>query len=343
MYGVRVQKSDSMDCSDDSKVEKPARQPFLLWNNIDCSIQSCYEYDQESPLNTKQIRTVMACFSNIRSFDFSGNISFNNRCLKLLVARNPTLSSLSLRVTKVDYDGLIHLLNKSENDVKYNDTLRELKLTKLLRTSITTNNINFFEKFRNLHSLELINHQYKDTDILKIIQPNGYEPTRFRPFTHLNLSGSTITPELSNVKTLTSLVLEDCGLTPDIAKLLINKLSKLKHLDLSKNNGLTPEVFENLCLTDSITHLKLAGCDISDDAVKNISKSGSISVLELDATKITIRSVKYLFGSLQEETKYVGRIASFLTTLSLRNCSGITTSELKKENLAQQFLKIIKI
>ena len=308
-----------MDCSED---DARHGKPFRLWSNLDCGIQSCYEYDQEVPLNTKQIRTVLFCFSNIGGFDFSGNTSFNNRSLKFLIKRNPELQCLNLKVTRVDYDGLTHILNKKDQNDKYNDTIRELKLTKtILRASI---NINFYEKLRALRSLDLVNHQLKDTDIMKIIQPNS----NFRSFTHLNLSGSTIPSEISNLKTLTSLVLEDCGLTAEIAKLIIDRLPNLKLLDLSKNNGLTPEVFDSIGARESLIHLRLAGTDVNDDVLKPISKSGSISMLDLDSTKITTKGIKLLLGGVTEGN--VGKIIGHLASLSIRNC-GITPQVAKNE------------
>lgn len=317
-----------MDCTEDhagSNVETSSA-PFLLWKNLDCGIQSSYEYDQETPLNTKQIRTVLSTFTNIISFDFSGNTSFNNRCLKYLMARNPNLQSLNVKVTRVDFDGLSYLLNKTENGEKYNDTLRELKLTKFFRTGIPSTEFNIFSKLRKLHSLELVNHQLNESQVLSIIQVDS---EKYRPFVHLNLSGCQIPTEISNVKTITSLVLEDCNITPELAKSLLSNLPRLKHLDLSKNNGLTPDVFENISQHESLSHLRLTGTDISDEVVKNISKNGSISILDLDYTKITIKGMKYLFVASQED-KLVGKISSSLSTLCVRNC-GLSQNELKKE------------
>ncbi|KAG2382922.1 hypothetical protein C9374_004889 [Naegleria lovaniensis] len=320
--------SASMDCTDDHTESSvgTASTPFLLWRNVDCSVQSCYEYDQETPLNTKQIRTVLSTFTKIISFDFSGNTSFNNRCLKYLMARSPNLQSLNVKVTRVDYDGFNYLLNKTENGEKYNDTLRELKLTKFLRASIPASDFNFFSKLRKLHSLEMVNHQLNESQVLSIIQVDA---ENYRPFIHLNLSGCQIPTEISNVKTLTSLVLEDCNITPELAKSLLNNLPRLKHLDLSKNNGLTPDVFENISQHESLSHLRLTGTDVSDEVVKNISKNGSISILDLDYTKITVKGMKCLFGVGQED-KLVGKISSSLSTLCVRNC-GLSQTELKKE------------
>lgn len=293
-----------MDCSDD---EIKHGRPFRIWSNLDCAIQSCYEYDQELPLNTKQIRTVLFCFSQILGFDFSGNTSFNNRCLKYLIQRNPKLETLNLKVTRVDYDGLVHLLNKQSD----NNTLRELKLTRtLLRSSIP---MDFYGKLKALRSLDIVNHQLKDTDVVKIIQS--------RPFIHLNLSGSSIPIEIVTVKTLTSLILEDCALSAEIAKTIIEKLDRLKLLDLSKNNGLTPEVFDNIAKNENLLQLRLAGTDVNDDVIKNIAKSGSMTLLDLDSTKITTKGIK---------TAVEGNIVKSLTCLSVRNC-GITPQIAKTE------------
>ncbi|KAL9651218.1 hypothetical protein ABK040_006219 [Willaertia magna] len=105
--------------------------------------------------------------------------------------------------------------------------------------------------------------------------------------------------EISNITTLTHLILDDCNITTnECIKLILEKLTKLKLLDLSRNKNLTADAFTNISFNESLIHLKLSDTELKDDAIKFISQNASIQILEVDATKITGKGVRYILNLL---------------------------------------------
>jgi hypothetical protein len=238
------------------------RNIFPLWYNIDFSLRSCYQLDQESDLTVDQLMMICNCLpSGCKYLNWRGNIHFNDQCINAIMKRSKRLQFLDLRATQIDFEGLKTILliqplpdkraiaNRNLDDftVQYNPFLQILKLSRLSRAPLTEANVGIFKWCPKLTNLELINNGLHPNEIKKLIcfseeerppvQPQHANVvtapsiSKFRHFTKLNLSCNSITDAgvktLSICSSLHTLILEDCAITNEGLKhlLLIEQLT----------------------------------------------------------------------------------------------------------------------
>jgi hypothetical protein len=87
----------------------------------------------------------------------------------------------------------------------------------------------------------------------------------------------------------------------------------LKHLQLDGCFNLSPEAFKYITKPKTLTHLKIDGCLVSDKKCEKLSESRTITYLEFHISDITDQALKYISKSLRS-----------LMYLTLNICDSIT-------------------
>ncbi|KAL0477919.1 NACHT, LRR and PYD domains-containing protein [Acrasis kona] len=283
---------------------------YQLWSSINLSCKSCYQLDQvsltlthsdllmqEQHLTVDQLKMLISSFSNLRSVNFCGFVNFNDVCIKWLIIRNPSLQSLDLRVTSIDFEGVQTILKPHLG--KFH--LKTLKLTRLSRAPFTESNIITLRSCPSLTHLSLTNNGLHAQEIKTLVTTN---PPITDGYVLLNLSCNSISDDgaraLCLIKSLKSLYLEDCGLTNDGVESILKEL-RLTNLDLSRNRAVNDEGIKSIVDHETLEYLKLSDITIKDKAAWYLSQNKLLKELDLDYTKITFDGLDMiLFGEYKD-------------------------------------------
>jgi len=217
---------------------------------------------------------------NLTVFRSKGIENMTNKAMPAF-AKQTKLRIVSLRKTRIDNDGLKHLVHLPLEQLWLNGTNVDVGGLAYLTDIPTLKNLYMGNTHMDDRAAELIAKKMK--------------------LTTLGIGGTAIT--LGGIKTLAaSPNLEKSMVNLDLSNLdlgndvfsALKPLRKLQNLDCSNNQRIDGGAFPALAQLNSVNQLSLASTNISDKDLENLVKMQQLVVLDLSNTKVTLLGLRQL-------------------------------------------------
>lgn len=274
---------------------------ILNYNTINYISKHCPNLEElglnKIIINKRSAKLFARKIKGLRKLVFKSDIIISDASIKKILKHSPNLEYFELTVNKLKITG--SFFNKCNNNLKVIKIVNENEIYPIYLKS-------FFERAKNLEEIQIDNcrnvepeytTEFLNIDTLKILRYRGcdifYTNIEYYPFSKIGKNKNLVELDLScnvcinkyiifdiseNALNLEILNLEGCRGKPlidDDDMILINKMKKLKHLNLNYACCLTDVGLEHISKNENLEKLELVGI-----AFNKITENGCIKLVE---------------------------------------------------------------